>query len=278
MAGHKARSGSAATNAKGKNSFISKIKGVLSSTSKSQENENKGPVPSPTNPVPATRHDSVTKAGTLQVLPPSTSLSTTPSSSATAPAGASGTPSEVISSPSILTTAPSSTGNHSNTLVKVSDTDSQPLHPISELWNEAYEDLRVNEKGLIKDYEEILSRDLSTFVGSTIILSPAKTIRKDQMKVVLDKKVVYVDAHKWKLRFNNNDKGFPVEDLVKLVVTILGWANNYIAPVLALNLYASIAWAGVALILPVSLRFEQYQSSSICLIEIDISLNLSNEG
>jgi hypothetical protein len=52
------------------------------------------------------------------------------------------------------------------------------------------------------------------------------------------------------LRFNGIDIAF--EELAKPVLAIVNWADKYVTGALSANPYASIAWAGVGLILPVS--------------------------
>lgn len=130
------------------------------------------------------------------------------------------------------------------------------LCPISELWNQAYEDLKVKEEKLMKDYESVLSIDVGTAFGlaSDIFLpNSVKTTRKDQMERVLKKKVAMMKDNELRLRFNGKD--IPFRDLAKPVLDIVNSANSYITNALSTNPYASIAWAGVGLILPVSSAF-----------------------
>ncbi|CZR60767.1 uncharacterized protein PAC_10663 [Phialocephala subalpina] len=138
------------------------------------------------------------------------------------------------------------------------DAGFQDLCPISELWNQAYEDLKADANGagkLITKYETIIENDLSTQLASAAgILSQAslKSLRKENMTRILTKKVAEVNDKKWKLRFNDHEVA--VEDLVKPVVDAVGWADKYVSGALAANPYASIAWAGVSLILPIFLN------------------------
>lgn len=124
---------------------------------------------------------------------------------------------------------------------------------ISGLWNEAYEDLRSDLKDgkLIEKYEAIIATDLSTMVASTTqVLAPAKASRKDNMLRILDKKMTEVKDNKWRLKFHDHE--VLVEDLAKPVIDMIDMADKYVSDAVSANPYASIAWAGVGLILPVS--------------------------
>lgn len=156
---------------------------------------------------------------------------------------------------------PSASGAHStfNATTKSTDrlgnqeTDSQELCPISELWNQAYDDLKVDSKDqkLIEKYEAIVATDLSTMVASTAyVLAPINPSRRDDMLRVLDKKMSEVKNQKWRLRFHDHE--VLVEDLANPVINMIDMANKYVSDVASTNPYTSIAWAGVGLILPVS--------------------------
>ncbi len=54
----------------------------------------------------------------------------------------------------------------------------------------------------------------------------------------------------WKLKFGSSSE-VPVKDLAEPVLSIVGWANDYISEAASGNAYASMAWFGVSLLLPV---------------------------
>jgi hypothetical protein len=126
-----------------------------------------------------------------------------------------------------------------------------PVRPIRELWDQAFDDLRAKEENLVKDYEATLSGNLKTIVESTTAISGFRIRREDQMKMVLKEKIEEVKKNTWKLKFSG--KEVPAKDLIEPVVGIIDWTNDYIGNAVSANPYASIAWAGVSLILPVSL-------------------------
>jgi hypothetical protein len=83
-----------------------------------------------------------------------------------------------------------------------------------------------------------------------VILSGFKVERKAQMTTLLSRKLEEVKENTWKLKFGGHD--IPLKDLAQPVVGIIQWADEHISGALSANPYASIAWAGVSLLLPVS--------------------------
>jgi hypothetical protein len=124
------------------------------------------------------------------------------------------------------------------------------MRPIHELWNEAYDALRANEENLVKDYEATTYKNLGTMVSSTVALTGAKLGRENLMAIVLREKMEEVDENTWRLKFCGRE--VPIRDLAEPVVGIVKWADDYIGNAVSANPYASIAWAGVSLLLPVS--------------------------
>jgi muconolactone delta-isomerase len=121
--------------------------------------------------------------------------------------------------------------------------------PTQDLWNEAYDDLRVKEEALVKDYEDTLSLHLKRKAGSIATISNFNIDRKKQMEEFLREQMEETNKNTWKLKFGGKD--VPVKDLIQNVAGILDWANQYINGAVSANPFASIAWAGVGLLLPV---------------------------
>lgn len=127
--------------------------------------------------------------------------------------------------------------------------DVPQLYSMNELWNVAYEELKSKEEDLMNEYEQKLRGDLTTMLGVTVVFSGSKLERKDLMRSLLARKIEEVKDNTWKLKFAGHE--IPVKDLAEFVAGIIAWADDYIAEALSANTYASIAWAGVSLLLPV---------------------------
>lgn len=68
---------------------------------------------------------------------------------------------------------------------------------------------------------------------------------------VLDKKMTEVKDNKWRLRFHDHE--VLVEDLAEPIINMIDMADKYVSDAASTNPYASIAWAGIGLIMPVSI-------------------------
>lgn len=116
--------------------------------------------------------------------------------------------------------------------------------PIRELWNTAYENLRMDDTGLITDYEAKLCGNLAAGLDST---PGPKADRRDRMAAILKHKMDEVNKDVWKLRFGGSEA--QVKDVVEPILRVINSANQYITDATSSNPYASIAWAGVSLLL-----------------------------
>lgn len=123
---------------------------------------------------------------------------------------------------------------------KKGKTKASPIKPINELWNEAYEELRLKEDALIKKYERILS-DLSGSEGD----------KRTQLELILRTKKNEVEKTAWKLKFGD-EKEVPLKTLEAPVLSIVNGFNNYIGTAMGSTPYTAVAWVGVGLILPVT--------------------------
>ncbi|KAK3317580.1 ankyrin repeat-containing domain protein [Cercophora scortea] len=121
--------------------------------------------------------------------------------------------------------------------------------PIRELWDQAYENLRVEEESLIRDYEDRLSRDLATRPD---LAGGPEVSKRELMETILKYKMDEINRDTWKLKYGSNE--VQVKDLVEPVLGVVDWANEYITGALEANPYASMAWAGISLLLPLLLN------------------------
>jgi N-terminal domain of NWD NACHT-NTPase len=119
---------------------------------------------------------------------------------------------------------------------------------ISELWDEAYDLLGQddNTSGLITDYEKVLSEALGINNVAT-----QRGQRRQQMETLVKIKTEELENGTWKVGFSGHK--FAVKDFVEPVVSVVEWGKEYIGSAVEPSPPASIAWAGVCLLLPVSL-------------------------
>lgn len=125
--------------------------------------------------------------------------------------------------------------------------------PIKELWSLAYERLKMEDPTLVEDYERKLQGNVST---ALILPWGVKENVREQMDVILRNKMDEVTQNAWKLKFGGAE--IQMRDLLPPILAIVSHANDYIATSLNTNMYASIAWAGVSLLLPVSISIHMH--------------------
>lgn len=134
---------------------------------------------------------------------------------------------------------------------------------IAELWNEAWEELKEKDGPLVKEYEERIEKAPSSSTKSHTVMAAMATThssaitfsglgkiqRAQVMKVLLQERINELDEGRWKVGFR--DHQFAVKDVVEPVVGLIDWAKDFIGKAAEASPYASIAWAGISLLLPV---------------------------
>lgn len=111
----------------------------------------------------------------------------------------------------------------------------------------AYEKLRAEDAKLIETYEasleEILPADLAC-------VPRLKTSRREWMDAILKHKMQETQANIWKLTFRSSE--IQLNGVIQKVLGVLKLANEFVTAAVSSNPSASLAWAGVGVLLPVS--------------------------
>lgn len=119
--------------------------------------------------------------------------------------------------------------------------------PIRELWDAAYEKLRAEDAKLIEEYETSLQQCLPADFKCDPSL---KMSRREWMDALLKHKMQETQANIWKLTFGRSE--VQVTDVIKKVLGVLKLTNDFVTAAVSSNPSASLAWAGVGVLLPVS--------------------------
>jgi hypothetical protein len=118
---------------------------------------------------------------------------------------------------------------------------------IQELWNVAWENLQQEDPRLVAEYEQKLQG--SVVAGLSQSLKSKSNIR-ERMSAILASKMEEVNKNATKLAWGNSE--INIKDAGELVLNVVSSANSFITQAVSANAYASIAWAGVSFLLPVS--------------------------
>ncbi|CEJ82927.1 hypothetical protein VHEMI02966 [[Torrubiella] hemipterigena] len=122
----------------------------------------------------------------------------------------------------------------------------QPEAAPSSLWERAYESLREDNSSLIKEYEELLAKHLS----SDLSLTSASETSLDQEKMQQITKHGLESLNESRLKYTIAGMEFVVIDQVAQVSEALIKFKEYVADAIKASPEASMAWAGVCVILP----------------------------
>ena len=79
--------------------------------------------------------------------------------------------------------------------------------PVSDLWDEAYEEIRQNKQNLVQDFETILSKDLAANIVTAGGFGglQGKVQRSQMLKPLLDRKIKEIESDAWKLKFKDHE-------------------------------------------------------------------------
>ncbi|KAL7905425.1 ankyrin repeat-containing domain protein [Trichoderma velutinum] len=124
-------------------------------------------------------------------------------------------------------------------------TDCDQGTPIRYLWNSAYDALREEDGNLIKKYEAKLRGNLTAGLGSTMGQNLG---RRDWMHAILKCKMDEVEKSRWKLNYGESE--IVLNDIAQSISKVINSANQFITAAVSSNPSASLAWAGVSVLLP----------------------------
>ncbi|KAH0538561.1 hypothetical protein FGG08_004849 [Glutinoglossum americanum] len=142
-----------------------------------------------------------------------------------------------------------------------SNEPSSVTHPGSrDLWNQAYEILRIRDRELIGAYEEILL--LESGSGARTLLGEAgSSKREEQMSALVKSKLEAMDSEKWRINIGN--KSVEVRKQVDRIVQLVSLARDFGPPAVGTAPHVTVAWAGVCVLLPLLLNLGQQYHASI---------------
>ncbi|KAH8784332.1 hypothetical protein BGZ57DRAFT_757443, partial [Hyaloscypha finlandica] len=127
------------------------------------------------------------------------------------------------------------------------------------LWDRAYEDLRIKDFKLVEKYEKLLSRGLQDTGSTSKNLDETKNqINQDlrARRVQLDKiaKDGLQRMDEGKTKYHIAGQEYVVQDQIAQTAALVLWAKEWIGEAIKVSPEASMAFAGVCMILPVLTR------------------------
>ena len=118
-----------------------------------------------------------------------------------------------------------------------------------DLWSKAYQALAKDYEGLVKRYERILHKEEGSGRNTTTITHSPK-----RLAALAKRKLDGLENSKWRVSIGS--RKFVVQDGMDKFVTGVITAKDFVASAgfMASEPHAALAWTGVCICLPVSLR------------------------
>ena len=123
------------------------------------------------------------------------------------------------------------------------------LVPPRDLWDEAYEILRGTDSKLVEQYEETIMRENR----DNAHLAPVGSFaRQEQLSVVVTRRLDSIE--KDQKSFIVAGKRVVLHEQLNKCVRIVMFARNFVSQAVSAEPHAALAWAGVCVLLPVSIE------------------------
>jgi hypothetical protein len=147
----------------------------------------------------------------------------------------------------VIDSLPSPTQRRKESIATVQSTKEKLLITRKNLWNNALETLREDNPKLISEFEKCLALEASGIASGT---SPSKRDNSDVEFEIAESIIVnrYRDRHDETLARKSAVVRKYFEQVVKAIIA----SKSIISTAISSDLYASLAWTGVCLLLPVS--------------------------
>ena len=159
-----------------------------------------------------------------------------------------GKPDDQIASEDAIALRPKASSDDTHKLATVDSAAVVSEHPkveTDDLWAEAYERCKLREKALVDDYEKHMKAyTASAGAAHEDRFSPGKIA--DLIKAQRGD----LDAQRLTLRLRGGS--IAIREQGEKIIRFVLWFNSTISSALASQPYASLAWSGVSIILPVS--------------------------
>ena len=128
------------------------------------------------------------------------------------------------------------------------------LVPPRDLWDEAYAVLRGTDSKLVEQYEETIMRENQ----ENARLAPFGSLaRQEQLSAVVTRKLNSIEEDQ--KSFTVAGKRVVLQEQFNKFVRIVMFARNFVSQAVSTEPHAALAWAGVCVLLPVSIEASRLQ-------------------
>jgi ankyrin repeat protein len=122
-----------------------------------------------------------------------------------------------------------------------------PIRP-SSLWDQAYDNLKSSDEALVTEYENLLSKQITTINSSPDSNTNTHTARQAQLNLIIFHGLQRFSSRKTK--YNIAGHTFVLQDQISQVVGVVQDVKDFVSSAVSSSPQASLVWAGVCIILP----------------------------
>ena len=123
-----------------------------------------------------------------------------------------------------------------------SQSNAQASSQSADLWERAYESLKLRNPSLVKVYEQ----HLAAFIG---LPGDCSQIDRSHIQAVINKRLKTREESQLIVRLGSHSAS--VREMGENVVTFILWSKDVVSSALSAQPYAALAWSGVSLLLSV---------------------------
>ena len=145
------------------------------------------------------------------------------------------------------TSGPSAAGTELGNIVSDAATPLE-LVPPRDLWDEAYEVLRGTDSKLVEQYEETIMQENQ---DNTHLAPVGSLARQEQLSAVVTRRLDSIE--KDQKSFIVAGKRVVLQEQLNKFVRVVMFARNFVSQAVSAEPHAALAWAGVCVLLPVSI-------------------------
>ncbi|KAF3402933.1 hypothetical protein DPV78_003809 [Talaromyces pinophilus] len=122
-----------------------------------------------------------------------------------------------------------------------------PIRP-SSLWDQAYDNLKSSDEALVTEYENLLSKQISTINSLPDSNTNTHTARQAQLNLIIHHGLQHFSSRK--TTYNIAGHTYVLQDQISQVVGVVQDVKDFVSSAVSSSPQASLVWAGVCIILP----------------------------
>ncbi|KUL86942.1 hypothetical protein ZTR_05311 [Talaromyces verruculosus] len=155
----------------------------------------------------------------------------------------------------VVPTSPKTSLSPGSSSIKTQAAAAQPSVPTaaaspkpSPLWDQAYDNLKRSDEALVAEYENLLSKQITTINSSPDSNNNNTSARQAQLNLIIHHGLQHFSSRK--TTYNIAGHTYVLQDQISQVVGVVQDVKDFVSSAVSSSPQASLVWAGVCIILP----------------------------